>query len=311
MRGYLPAYELRVASRLGDALALLASEPGRWRPFAGGTDLMVQLESGALPEGRYLGLWKLPELRGIRDASNEIAIGALTTYTDILASEHVRREFPMLCEAARETGGVATQNRGTIGGNIANASPAADTSPVLIVYDAELELISTRGARRVRYDAFHHGYKKMDLRPDELIARVLLPRRAGPEGPAYVGRGFSPAELGWREHYRKVGTRKAQAISKVCFAGAISTNAAMGVIRVDDVRIALGSVAPTVVRARAAEAALRGRILDRPLIAAAEHALAGDISPIDDLRSTAHYRRRVATRLLRNWLDGLTASISA
>jgi CO/xanthine dehydrogenase FAD-binding subunit len=245
---------------------------------------MVQLESGALPEGQYLGLWKIGELRGIREVDDGIEIGALTTYSEILASDRLGREYPLLGHAARETGGVATQNRGTIGGNIANASPAADTPPVLLVYGAELELTSVRGTRRVPYDAFHRGYKKMDLAPDELIARVRLPKHAP----------------GWREHYRKVGTRKAQAISKVCLAGALKLDAPGGAVA--DVRIALGSVAPTVVRARSAEGAIRGQRLDPAVIEAAVHALAQDIAPIDDIRSTARYRLSVAGRLLREWL---------
>jgi len=284
MRAFLPAYDLRAPDTLSEAVSMLAAAPGKWRPFAGGTDLMVQLESGALPEGQYLGLWKLGELRGVRETSAGVEIGALTTYSEILASDLLGREYPLLGQAARETGGVATQNRGTIGGNIANASPAADTPPALLVYDAELELISVRGTRRVPYDAFHRGYKKMDLAPDELIARVRLPKRAP----------------GWREHYRKVGTRKAQAISKVCLAAALVMDATGGAVV--DVRIALGSVAPTVVRARQAEAAIRGQPLDAAAVEAAVHALAQDIAPIDDIRSTARYRLSVAGRLLRDWL---------
>ena len=148
----------------------------------------------------------------------------------------------MLARAAAETGGVATQNRGTLGGNIANASPAADSPPALLVYDAELELISVRGSRRVPYDRFHTGYKKMDLAADEIIRSITIPR----------------GRRGWIESYRKVGTRKAQAISKICFAAAADLDG--GVVR--DVRLALGSVAPTVVRCAHAEAALRGRTLD-------------------------------------------------
>ena len=285
MRAYLPAYDLRAPDTLSEALSLLAAAPGNWRPFAGGTDLMVQLESGALPEGRYLGLWKLAELRGIRGVDEVVEIGALTTYSEILADASLNRDHPMLGQAARETGGVATQNRGTIGGNIANASPAADTPPALLVYDAELELISVRGTRRVRYDSFHLGYKKMDLAPDELIARIRLPKRGS----------------GWREHYRKVGTRKAQAISKVCLASAVKLDTPDG--PVSDVRIAFGSVAPTVVRAKAAEAAIRGHRLTPAVIDAAIQALARDITPIDDVRSTARYRLSVAQRLLRQWLN--------
>jgi CO/xanthine dehydrogenase FAD-binding subunit len=285
MRAYLPDYDLQAPATLADALAVLSSEPGRWRPFAGGTDLMVTLDAGRLPEGRYLGLWRLKELRGIDDRGAWVSLGALTTYTDVLSNSMLRAEFPLLGRAAEETGGVATQNRGTIGGNIANASPAADTPPALLAYDAELEIVSTRGARRVPYDRFHHGYKQMDLAPDELIARIDLPRRARP----------------WRQHYRKVGTRRAQAISKVCLAAAMDD--AEGVV--GDVRITFGSVAPTVVRARRAEDALRGRALDRRTIDAALDALAGDLAPIDDIRSTSRYRALVARQLLAEWLDAV------
>lgn len=287
MRAFLPAYDLRAPSTLTEALTLLASEPGSWRPFAGGTDLMVQLEAGSLPEAKYVGLWRLAELREIRDAGDAVEIGAMTTYADVLRSDVIRRDFPLLCRAAEETGGVATQNRGTIGGNIANASPAADSPPALLVYDAELELVSVRGSRRVPYEQFHRGYKKMDLGPAELIARVRLRKR-------------SPA---WTEYYRKVGTRRAQAISKVCVAGGILFDSSRSTV--NDVRIALGSVAPAVVRATSAENALRGHFLDDRTIAAASAALARDIAPIDDIRSTAKYRLSVAQRLLRDWLLAL------
>ncbi|MGE5815231.1 MAG: FAD binding domain-containing protein, partial [Acidobacteriota bacterium] len=176
MRGFLPAYELREAASLEEALGLLASEHGAWRPFAGGTDLMVLLESGVLPRGRYLSIWNLRELRGITADKGELSIGALTTYSDVRASALLEHEFPLLGRAARETGGIAIQNRGTIGGNIANASPAADTPPALLVYDAELELGSVRGTRRVPYSSFHRGYKQIDLAPDELIVKIVLPR---------------------------------------------------------------------------------------------------------------------------------------
>lgn len=282
MRSFLPHYSLAAPSSLTEVLALLRASPP-CRPFAGGTDLMVLLESGKLPEGGYVGLWNLRELRGIDDTSDAIAIGALTTYTEIARHPLLQAHWPLLCRAAEETGGVATQNRGTIGGNIANASPAADTPPALIVYDAELEIVSGRGTRRVPYDRFHTGYKQMDLGADELVARVYLPKRSAT----------------WRQYYRKVGTRRAQAISKVCMA--VACDVAAGGL-VNDVRIALGSVAPTVVRARAAEAALLGHQLSADTIAAAEAALEREIAPIDDIRSNARYRLRVARALLREAL---------
>jgi CO/xanthine dehydrogenase FAD-binding subunit len=285
MRSPGGAYELHAAVDFDDALRRLAHEPGAWRLFAGGTDLMVLLEARTLPPGRYLSIWGLPELRGIDVGPETIALGALTTYTNILAHADLARDCPLLLDAARETGGVATQNRGTIGGNIANASPAADTPPALLVYDAELELASARGIRRVPYDRFHTGYKTMDRAPDEIITRVHVSR----------------AHRDWTTNYRKVGTRRAQAISKVCFAA--GADARGGVVR--DVRIAMGSVAPTVVRCRAVEDALRGQPLTPELVVSAQRELRRDIAPIDDVRSTAAYRSRVAQNLLGEFLRTL------
>ena len=287
MRSYLPNYELRRAGSLDEALAILSGEPGIWRPFAGGTDLMVLLEAGVLAHRAFVALWGIAELRGIEVKDDSIAIGALTTYSDVLRHQLLREEFPLLCEAAAQTGGVATQNRGTLGGNIGNASPAADTPPALLVYDAELELMSASGTRRVPYDRFHTGYKTTVLGPAEIIGRIHLPRRRG-----------------WTATYRKVGTRRAQAIAKVCFAAA----ARLDGHRIRDVRIAFGSVAPTVIRARAAEGALTGREADDSAIAQALDAIERDISPIDDIRSTAPYRRFVSRRLLAEFLSSLSGN---
>src|SRR5258706_4284469 len=209
MRSYVPGYELQEPRNLEDALERLAREPGTWKPFAGGTDLMVLLEAGKLSHRKFLSIWKLPELRGIVVTPAHVTLHALTTYSEIRRHELLAREFPLLCQAAAETGSIATQNRGTLGGNIANASPAADSPPALFVYDAELELVSASGARRVPYHGFWSGYKQMDLRSGELIRRIRLPREKG----------------GWKQYYRKVGTRRAQAISKVCFAGVARVDA--------------------------------------------------------------------------------------
>jgi len=287
MRAYLPAYQLKALPSLAETLQQMASEPGAWRPFAGGTDLMVLLEAGKLAHKQYLSVWHLPELRGIEETPEHIRLGALTTYTQVLRHPTLQREFPLLCQAASETGGVATQNRGTLGGNIANASPAADSPPALLVYDAELELVSASGSRRVAYHGFHAGYKKMDLRPEELIQTIRVSRKM----------------KHWKQYYRKVGTRRAQAISKVCFAGAADVNG--GQIR--DLRIAVGSVAPTVVRCVQTEQCLRGRRLDPERVRAARETLAREIAPIDDMRSTARYRLRVAQNLLADFLGGLQA----
>jgi CO/xanthine dehydrogenase FAD-binding subunit len=285
MRAYIPAYDLCVPGSLSEALATLSREPGVWRPFAGGTDVMVLLEAGKLAHKRYLSVAKLEDLRGIEVSADFVTLGALTTYTEIQKHSVLQSEFPSLCAAARETGSIATQNRGTIGGNIVNASPAADSPPALLVYDAEIELISVRQVHWLPYHGFHTGYKKMQLAPDELVRAIRLPRRAKP----------------WRQYYRKVGTRKAQAISKVCFAGAALVDG--GAIR--DIRIALGSVAPVVLRAVKTEDALRGRGFTPTNMAAAREILAREITPIDDIRSTARYRLRVAQNLLEEFLAQL------
>ena len=287
MRSNLPAYELREARDLSTAVGMLASAEGEgaWKPFAGGTDLMVLFEAGKLVHKRFVSIWNLPELRGISESPEALTIGAASTYADIRRHPTIARQFPLLQRAAAETGSIATQNRGTLGGNIANASPAADSPPALMVYDAELELVSASGSRWIQYANFHQGYKTMDLRSDELIRNIRLPHRSGE----------------WKQRYHKVGTRRAQAISKVCFAAAIDLHGRT----VRDVRIALGSVAPIPFRAVATENLLRGQTLDSELIRTAGETLAGEIAPIDDFRSSSRYRRRVAKNLVIDFLGSV------
>jgi CO/xanthine dehydrogenase FAD-binding subunit len=286
MRSYIPAYEMKTPATLNEALGILASELGVWKPFAGGTDLMVTLEAGKLSHLKYLNIWSFAELRGIQVTENQISLGALTTYSEVQANRILREEFPMLCQAASETGGLAIQNRGTIGGNIVNASPAADTPPALLAYDAEVELISTSGSRRVPYCDFHRGYKQMDIGPQELLARVNIPRTTKT----------------LTHYYRKVGTRKAQAISKVCVAavGSIEKD------RLEQIRLALGSIAPVPLRCLKTEAYLNGRKLDDETIAGAKEQLKQEITPIDDIRSTRNYRSRVCLNLLGDFLNSLS-----
>ncbi len=282
MRAHIPSYTLITPQNLSEALSVLAREPGVWRPFAGGTDLMVLLESGKLQHENYLNIWNLAELGGIAVTTDHVTLGALTTYTEVQSHPILRAEFPMLCQAAGETGGLAIQNRGTIGGNIANASPAADSPPALLAYNAELELLSVRGSRWVPYQSFHTGYKKMIIEPDELLARIRLPRR-------------------WPDlyhYYRKVGTRKAQAISKVCVAATARVDEGA----IDHVRIAFGSIAPVPLRCTRTEDVIRGNKVDEVLIGRARDSLAAEIAPIDDIRSTRDYRLRVSQNLLEDFL---------
>jgi OHCU decarboxylase len=287
MRASPRDYEMAVPGSLPAAVALLASEPGVWLPIAGGTDVMVQYAAGNLSARKLVSIGNLPELRRIDITPKEIRIGAGCTYTDLRKNEIVIREFPLLATAARWTGGIANQNRGTIGGNIVNASPAADSLPALLAYEAELILVSVRGERRLPYVSFHTGYKKTLLRPDELIQTVCVPRR------------FSQ----YISHARKVGARNAQAISKVCIA-------ALGRLtdgRVEDVRIALGSIAPVPLRLRETEQAVIGRSIDSPLLLLARKTAMAEVRPIDDIRSTARYRATVAGNLVVEFLGLLTS----
>jgi len=285
MRADPAEYSLVSPGNLHAVLALMAREPAQWLPIAGGTDVMVLYSAGKLPNRKLINIWSLPELRQIEVFPDRIRIGAACTYTAMRTHDIVSREFPLLATAASWTGGIANQNRGTLGGNIANASPAADSLPALLVYDAEVTLISVRGARRMAYQGFHSGYKQTALAADELIRDISLPRR------------FS----GYCSHARKVGTRNAQAISKVCLAAlGLLAN---GTIR--DVRLALGSVAPIPLRLNETEHVLTGKKIQPSLIEAIKKSVAREIQPIDDIRSTARYRTAVACNLVAEFLEKL------
>jgi CO/xanthine dehydrogenase FAD-binding subunit len=263
---------------LADAYAMLTDAPAR--PIAGGTDLMVALtgELGDPPE-RVLDLWQLDELRGIVVDGDAISLGALTTYTDIRRSALCREHLPALVEAGATIGAAQIQNRGTLGGNIANASPAGDTLPVLLALDASIVCGSVRGERAVPSHEFWTGYRQTALAPDELVVRVRVPLAAGRE-----------------TRFRKVGTRRAQSISKVVLA--LSYRDSGPATPWTDVRLALGSVAPTPIRAHATEASLEGRPPTPETADRAAETLATELHPIDDVRSTAEYRRLVAARVL-------------
>lgn len=288
-------YELVAPGNLRSVVELLARNPGEWLPIAGGTDIMVQYAAGKLPSRKLVSVWNLPELRSIETLPDEIRVGAGSIYTDIREHEVIAQEFSMLAHAASWTGGIANQNRGTLGGNIVNASPAADSLPALLAYDAELILVSVRGERRLPYASFHTGYKKMKLVPDELIKAVCLPRR------------FS----GHVCHARKVGSRNAQAISKVCMAalGRVAFTEAGRTI--EDARIALGSVAPFPLRLAETERIVNGKIIDEALVRLARETAIAEIKPIDDIRSTAKYRAAIAGNLVAEFLDLLADVKSA
>lgn len=270
MRTAVSELDLRSAASLDEALRILRDE--RRTPIAGATDLYVGLNFGTLPQRTFLDIWAVDELRGVAERGDALVLGALATYTSLIRSPLVQHRLPMLVEAARQVGGVQIQNRGTIGGNIANGSPAGDSLPVFAAADAVLVLRSADSERRVPITEYYTGYRATVMRPDELIVAIEVPPVEG------------------KQWFRKVGTRAAQAISKIVVAG----------VRSSKPRVAYGSVAPTVVRVpRTEEALAAGAGID-----AAVSVLESEIKPIDDIRSTAEYRLRVATNLLRRfWAD--------
>jgi CO/xanthine dehydrogenase FAD-binding subunit len=265
---------------LDDALAILRT--GSYRPIAGGTDLMVQLaaEIGEPPD-RVLDLWRISDLRGISEHSGTLSLGALTTYAEIRSSPVVRAKLPALAEAAATIGAAQIQNRGTIGGNAVNASPAGDTLPILLATDSLMVLRSSERERSVAAGDFWPAYRKTALAPDELLIRIDIPVSDRRE-----------------VRFRKVGTRRAQAISKVVIALAYREDE--GVWR--DVRVALGSVAATPIRATQTEGVLEGAAARSAVADHAATVLARELDPIDDVRSTAAYRRDVAARVLHRML---------
>ncbi len=282
MRAYVPEYDLVAPGSLSEALALVADQR---RPLAGATDLGVLFEAGKLPYRKLVSLRGIPELGGITVTDGHVTLGALVTYSEIRRHALLASEFPLLVRAAGWTGAVATQNRGTLAGNIANGSPAADSPPALLVYDAELELLSSGGSRWVSYAAFHTGYKTNLMAANEIIGHLRLPRTSS----------------GSLQYLRKVGTRRAQAIAKVALAGLAEVSGGS----IKRIRIALASVAPTPMRCFETERLLAGRSISPAVISEAKTKIAAEIAPITDIRSTSDYRRRVSSNLLGEFLESL------
>jgi CO/xanthine dehydrogenase FAD-binding subunit len=284
MRGNAEAHELIAPGSLAAVLDLLASAPGEWTPIAGGTELMVAHAAGKLNATKLISLWGIPELRFIETTSRSVVIGAGSTFRDLRGGA-VAAEFPLLAEAASWIGSIANQTRATVGGNLVNGSPAADSSPALLVYDAELELASVRGQRRISYADFHTGYKLNALAADEVLYAIHLPRRFAQH----------------RQYARKVGTRRAMAIAKV----ALAATALLRDGTVSEIRLAAASLAPFPTRLYQTEDALLGKAITPVSIQGARRALLAEARPIDDIRSTAEYRRCVAANLLEEFLLAL------
>lgn len=287
MRGNPDVHELIAPANLAVVLDLLAQEPGVWTPIAGGTELMVAHAAGKLNARKLISLWGIPDLRSIETAPDHIVIGAGTTFRDLRTHDGIAAEFPLLVKAASWIGSIANQSRATVGGNLVNGSPAADASPALLVYDAELELVSVRGRRRMAYSEFHTGYKRNALAADELLHAIYLPRRFAKH----------------RQYLRKVGTRRAMAISKV----ALAATALLKANAIHEIRLAAASLAEFPTRLYQAEATLLGQPVTPDAIRTARQALIAEARPIDDIRSSAEYRKCVAANLLEEFLSELQA----
>jgi CO/xanthine dehydrogenase FAD-binding subunit len=282
MRGNPESHELIAASSLDDVLSHLSNDTGAWTLIAGGTELMVAHAAGRLNATKLISLCGLRELNFIRTSDDFLSIGGGTTFGQIRRSAVIASEFPLLARAASWIGAIANQNRATIAGNIVNGSPAADAPPALLVYDAEIELISQRGSRRLAYADFHLGYKQSILQPDELVLALHLPRR--------FNRHF--------RYLRKVGTRNAMAITKV----ALAATAVLAEGHIAEIRLAAASLADRPIRLLATESALLGQTPTSSISNAARTALLDEVKPIDDIRSTALYRKYVAANLLAEFL---------
>jgi CO/xanthine dehydrogenase FAD-binding subunit len=279
------AFTAQSPTLLAEVFSLLSERGRAMKVIAGGTDLMVLMNAHVLEATEFLDIWNVDELRGIEDDGDALRIGALTTYTQLIKSELIQRHAPSLVAASRTIGAIQIQNRGTIGGNIVNASPAGDSLPVLAAYDAEVEIGSARSTRRVPFNQFYIGYRRSVLEPDELVLAVRIPK----------------LKEGEVDFFWKVGTRRAQAISKTVMAA----KARVDNQRINSISIAVGSVAPTVIRAPQTESLLRGSALTNPLMDDARKMIAQEIAPITDLRSTEHYRRTVTGNVLVKFLRQL------
>jgi CO/xanthine dehydrogenase FAD-binding subunit len=285
MRSNVTQYDLIAPTTLDAALQILADSPENYTPIAGGTELMVALGAGRLQSRKLLSLWNLEELRFIEEATDAIIIGAGSTFTDIRNHPAIAKHLPLLTQAASWTGSIANQNRATIGGNIVNASPAADTPPALLVYDATVTLVSAQGERTIPYRDFHLAYKQTTLAQNELLHSITILSNFG----------------SYKTYIRKVGTRNAQAISKVALAAIARTSNNV----IEDIRIAAASLREVPTRLYTTEDILLNKRFTPETIAAARAALINESKPIDDIRSTANYRTTIAANLLEEFLRSL------
>lgn len=272
-------FEYMAPDSVDEAVAALAANQPGARALAGGTDLLVDLKHESVSAGLLVDLTRIGECKGIEETAEGLRFGSLVTHTEIMESDLVRRYAPSMIDAARTVGAVQTRNLGTLGGNLVTCVPSLDSGPVLVALDAELTIAGTGGRRRMPLTAFFVGPRKTALRPDEILVDILIPR----------------ANLGKPCSFSKFGLRKGQALALVNAAAAVALDGG----RMAGPRIALGAVAPTVIRARKAEALLDGKAPDPILIDEAADVTVTETKPIDDFRASAEYRRQLIRALTR------------
>lgn len=277
---------------LAETLKLVGRHPD-YEILAGGTDICVRMNSGILKPAGLINIWGLSELKGIKEDGNFIEIGALATHSEIINSNLINKYLPALSDACMTIGAVQIQNRGTIGGNVMNASPAGDTLPVLLAYDADVETANKESKRSIKFSEFYKGYRKTALKNDEIVLKFRIKKTGPCEKSAFI----------------KIGTRKAQAISKVmgCFVVA-GPRAGQ---KIKSIAIAFGSVAPIPIRTPETEKFLTGKMLTEKVIQKAVDLVKKEVTPIDDIRSTAEYRRHIAGVLLKRFLESNIHRVAA
>ncbi len=275
---------------LSEALNTLSERSDRIKIIAGGTDAIIQLKDRTLQTRELLDISRLSELRYIRREGSTIRIGALTTYSDMIESSLLNQSCRMLAEASKIIGAPQIQSRATIGGNLANASPAGDAIPPLHVLGATITMQNHRGTRQVPIERFFLGYRKIDLRPDEIITEISIETVEKPCEATFV----------------KLGLREAHFISIASVA--VWVRWAPGGTTISDTRVALGAVAPVVIRVRKCEEFLKDRSLKEEVVWRAGQIAASEASPITDIRASAEYRRAMIPSLLYKAMHRLIES---
>jgi len=283
----METFQYQAPTSLREALDILREKGQQAKVLAGGTDLLVLMKEKKIQPGLVVDIGKLDQLQGIRIEQGHVWIGPLSTHWQLAQSELIRQHGQVLAQGASLVGSPQIRHRGTIGGNIANASPAADTAPPLVVLQAEVQISSSEGSTWLPVESLMAGPSQTVLSFHELITAVRFPLQS----------------KGFRSGYEKFGSRRALSIA-IASVAAAAVEGKDG--RLTEVRIALGSVSPTVVRATRTEEMLEGQILEAGLVARAVESVGQTCSPIDDVRGTIWYRRQLVgvllARILNHWL---------